>query len=167
VLDRLHDVPVMVVDAAWQIVAMNDLSRALLGDDERNVLRRHFAGEPSRVLRTPAQVAHMEAAAVADLHAAAGRYPNDEPLHELIADLRATSTRFAELWEQRPVARHISDRKTIDHPEVGRVTVDCDELTVAGSDLRIIVYSAPPGSDDARALALLSITRSARDTAGV
>ena len=95
---------------------MNDLSRALLGDDERNVLRRHFAGESSRVIRTP---------------------------------------------------EHVSDRKTIDHPEVGRVTVDCDELTVAGSDLRIIVYSAPPGSDDARALALLSITRSARDTAGV
>ena len=167
VLDRLHDVPVMVVDAAWQIVAMNDLSRALLGDDERNVLRRHFAGEPSRVIRTPEQVAQMESAAVADLHAAAGRYPNDEPLHELIADLRATSPRFAELWEQRPVARHVSDRKTIDHPEIGRVTVDCDELTVAGSDLRVIVYSAPPGSDDARALALLSITRSARDTAGV
>ena len=167
VLDRLHDVPVMVVDAAWQVIAMNDLSRALLGDDERNVLRRHFAGEPSRVIRTPQEVARMEAAAVADLHGAAGRYPDDEPLQELIADLEATSPRFAELWEQRPVARHISDRKTIDHPEIGPVTVDCDELTVAGSDLRIIVYSAPPGSDDARALALLSITRSERDTAGV
>ena len=120
------------------------------------------------MIRTPEQVAGMEAAAVADLHGAAGRFPDDEPLHD--ADRRPagrTSPRFAELWEQRPVARHISDRKTIDHPEVGRVTVDCDELTVAGSDLRIIVYSAPPGSDDARALALLSITRTARDTAGV
>ena len=47
------------------------------------------------------------------------------------------------------------------------MTVDCDELAVSGSDLRVVVYSAPPGSDDARALALLSVTRSARDTAGV
>ena len=155
VLDRLHDVPVMVVDAAWQIIAMNELSRALHGDDDRNILRRHFGGELSRVVRTPEEVARMEEEAVADLHDAAGRYPEDEPLRELIADLRATSPRFAELWEQRPVARHVSDRKTIDHPAVGRITVDCDVLTVAGSDLRIIVYSASPGSDDARALALL------------
>jgi hypothetical protein len=35
------------------------------------------------------------------------------------------------------------------------VTLDCDVLTVAGSDLRIIVYTAAPGSLDARALELL------------
>jgi hypothetical protein len=38
---------------------------------------------------------------------------------------------------------------------VGLITLDCYVLTVAGSDLRLIVYTAPPGSDDARALALL------------
>ena len=30
----------------------------------------------------------MEEGWVGDLHRAAGRYPDDEPLHELIADLR-------------------------------------------------------------------------------
>ena len=97
----------------------------------------------------------MEAGWVADLHLAAGRYPDDGPLRELIADLRACSPRFAELWEQRPVAEHVASRKTIAHPEVGRITVDCDVLTVAGSDLRLVVYTAPPGSPDADALALL------------
>jgi hypothetical protein len=97
----------------------------------------------------------MEESAVADLHAAAGRYPDDEPLRELIADPRRTSPRFEALWEQRPVARHVADRKTFEHPEVGRITVDCDELTVGASDLRLIVFTAPPGSPDARALALL------------
>ena len=132
VLDRLHDVPVMVVDAAWQIVAMNDRSRALLGDDERNVLRRHFAGEPSRVIRTPEQVAQMESAAVADLHA------RGRPLPERRAAARADRRPAGDQPALRralgaaPVARHISDRKTIEHPEIGRVTVDCDELTVAG-----------------------------------
>ena len=105
--------------------------------------------------RTPEEVAKLEEGWVADLHLAAGRYPNDGPLHELIADLQALSPRFAELWEQRPVAEHVAERKTIDHPEVGPVTVDCDVLTVAGSDLRLVVYTAPPGSPDARALALL------------
>jgi transcriptional regulator with XRE-family HTH domain len=32
ILDRLADVPVMVVDAAWEIVALNPLATALLGD---------------------------------------------------------------------------------------------------------------------------------------
>jgi hypothetical protein len=32
--------------------------------------------------------------------------------------------------------------------------VDCDVLIVAGDDLRIMVYTAEPGSDDAERLAL-------------
>ena len=40
-------------------------------------------------------------------------------------------------------------------PAVGELTLDCDVLTVAGSDLRLVVYTAAPGSPDACALALL------------
>jgi transcriptional regulator with XRE-family HTH domain len=156
VLDRLSDVPVMVVDVAWQQIAKNALATALLGPNDTNILRRHFSGEPSSILRAPEEIAAMEEGWAADLHDAAGRYPHDEPLHTLIADLRELSPRFAELWEQRPVAQHVADRKTINHPEIGPITVDCDVLTVAGSDLRIVVYTAPPGSPDARALELLN-----------
>jgi hypothetical protein len=46
-------------------------------------------------------------------------------------------------------------RKTFDHPEVGPITLDCDVLVVQESDLRVIVYTAPAGSPDAEALALL------------
>jgi MmyB-like transcription regulator ligand binding domain len=37
---------------------------------------------------------------------------------------------------------------------VGRITLDCDTLFVAGDDLRITVYTAEPGSEDAERLAL-------------
>jgi len=80
VLDRLNDVPVLVVDAAWQPIAKNALAKALLGDGDGNVLRRHFSGETGRVVREPEEAARMEERAVADLHAAAGRFPDDEPL---------------------------------------------------------------------------------------
>src|SRR3954471_8940514 len=156
VLDRLADVPVLVTDAAWEMIAMNPPAIALLGDRHDNILRRHFAGEKSRILRTAEEVAAMEEGWVGDLHRAAGRYPNDGPLRALIEELRRISRRFEELWQQRPVAQHVADRKTIEHPEIGRVTVDCDVMTVAGSDLRLVVYTAPPGSDDARALQLLA-----------
>jgi transcriptional regulator with XRE-family HTH domain len=161
VLDRLADVPVLVVDAGWDVVAANPLASALLGDAssrsgrERNIAWCQFTDVPSRVVRTAEETAQFEDGVVADLHDAVGRYPADEPLQALIEDLRRASPRFAERWEQRPVAPHSTARKTLLHPEVGEITLDCDVLTVGGSDLRLIVYTAPPGSSDARALALL------------
>jgi transcriptional regulator with XRE-family HTH domain len=154
-LERFDDAPVLVTDPAWQIIESNALGRALLGADERNVLRRHFTGASTRLVRTPEEIVRMEESAVADLHEAAGRFPDDEPLRELIADLLAISPRFAELWERRPVARQVSDRKTVAHPDIGEITLDCDVLSVAGSDLRLIVHSAVPGSEDERRLRLL------------
>lgn len=122
---------------------------------ERNILWRHFTGQPSRIVRTPQETAAIEAEPVADLHETVGRCPDDEELRALVADLRAASARFAELWERRPVAPQVASRKTVEHPEVGRITVDCDVLGVRGSDLRLVVYTGAPGSPDAGALALL------------
>jgi hypothetical protein len=91
----------------------------------------------------------------AELRDALCRFPDDEYLNELIRDLRELSPRFAELWEKRPVAQSPSRRKTFNHPEIGTITLDCDALAVQGSDLSVIVYTAPVGSPDAEALALL------------
>jgi hypothetical protein len=158
ILDRLADVPVMVIDAAWEIVALNPLATALLGDlsAEPNVLRRHFNGMGSRLVRAAKDDAAFEADAVADLREAAGRYSEDERLRALVEDLRAASPRFAELWSRPAVAPRAASRKTFEHPEVGLVTLDCDVLTVQDSDLRLVVYTAAPGSADANALALLA-----------
>jgi len=48
-------------------------------------------------------------------------------------------------------------QKTVDHPQVGVLTLDCDVLRVAGSNLRIVVYTAEPGTRDAERLALLAV----------
>ncbi|MFI5064617.1 MAG: transcriptional regulator, partial [Streptosporangiales bacterium] len=48
-------------------------------------------------------------------------------------------------------------RKTVHHPDLGPVTVDCDVLTVAGSDLRVVAYTAAPGSEAAEKLRLLAV----------
>ncbi len=94
---------------------------------------------------------------MADLRTAAACYPADRQLRKLIADLRAASPRFAELWEAGIVGRHEAERKTIDHPAAGELTLDCDVLTVRGSDLRIMIYTAEPGTEDAGRLALLTV----------
>ncbi|GCD92466.1 transcriptional regulator [Embleya hyalina] len=47
--------------------------------------------------------------------------------------------------------------KVVDHPHVGTLTLDCDVLHAAGSDLRVIVHTAEPDTPDAERLALLGV----------
>ena len=75
----------------------------------------------------------------------------------MVADLRESSDLFVELWDSGVAGHHEASRKTIDHPQVGPVTLDCDVLSVAGSDLRIMVYTAEPGTEDAERLELVSV----------
>jgi hypothetical protein len=122
---------------------------------------RNFLGSGpnsgSRVRHTPQSLHALETAQVAGLRATANRYPADQRLRRLIAELRANSARFAELWDSGAVGRIEASRKTIDHPQVGPLTLDCDVLSVAGSDLRIMIYTAEPGTGDAERLALLAV----------
>jgi hypothetical protein len=151
----------MVVDAAGEIIAANPLATALVGDfsgasrRERTLAWRQFTGVSSWLMRSPEEEAAAQAGTVAQLRHAFARYPTDQYLNELIEDLRQISPRFSELWEQRPVSREPARRKAFLHPEVGEITLDCDALEVQGSDLTVIVYTAPAGSADADALALL------------
>ncbi|MGW5663127.1 helix-turn-helix transcriptional regulator [Streptomyces sp. NPDC003758] len=162
-VDRFTGTPVAVYDATWTLLMANPPYAALMGDpsgwrgNERNSVWRHFAGPGSRARHTPESLRAFEAALVADLRAAAARYPADQRLRRLIGDLRTSSDRFAELWDSGTVGRHEAARKIIDHPHVGALTLDCDVLTVAGSDLRIMVYTAEPGTEDAERLALLTV----------
>jgi len=162
-LDQLSGIPVCVNDASWTLLAWNPLWAALVGDPagqrgrDRNVLWRHFTGAPGRVTHTPEDQPRFEASAVADLRAAAARYPRDAGLRRLVADLRAASPRFARLWDDRCVGTHERDHKTVHHPELGPITVDCDVLTVPAVDLRVVAFTAAPGSADAGKLRLLSV----------
>ncbi|MGW5157965.1 helix-turn-helix transcriptional regulator [Nonomuraea wenchangensis] len=162
-LDRMTGTPVVVYDASWTLLMANPPYAALMGDpsgwrgNQRNAVWRHFLGPPNRVRHTPESRRALEAALVADLRATAARYPADQRLRHLVVDLRAGSDRFADLWDSGTVGHHEAARKTIDHPHAGAVTLDCDVLTVSGSDLRIMIYTAEPGTADAERLALLTV----------
>lgn len=162
-LDRLTGTPVAVYDASWTLLVANPPYAALMGDpsgwrgNQRNGVWNHFVGGGERIRRTPEYLPAFESALVADLRAAADRYPADPQVRRLVADLRANSERFAGLWDAGAVGRHEAARKTLDHPRVGPLTLDCDVLTVTGSDLRIMVYTAEPGTEDADRLALLTV----------
>lgn len=152
-LDRLEGTPVSVYDAAWSLVSWNPLYAALMGDPaassgpELNVLWRHFTGSAGRISHTPEQRELFETAAVADLRAATERYASDARIWRLVAGLRARSERFAALWDAHAVGVHTTARKTVHHPLAGALTLDCDVVTPPGTDLRVVLYTAPEGTD--------------------
>ncbi|MCN0155174.1 MmyB family transcriptional regulator [Salinispora arenicola] len=162
VLDRLADTPIAVFDAAWTLIEHNDAWVALTGDDWRgrdrrsaNIVWRTFHDDTGRV-RHPDPQEH-KASLVADLRDVAPRYPGDRELRDMIGALRTSSPDFARLWEGSAVAHHKSERKIVDHPHVGEVELDCDVLSVHGADLRIVVYTAAPGSEAADKLRMLTV----------
>jgi transcriptional regulator with XRE-family HTH domain len=163
ILDRLADTPVGVYTASWELILANPLWQALFGEPERpagrerNLIWRYFTDEHSSVARTSEEYERFARTMVSDLHDAAARYADDRELRAMIADLQARSEWFAELWNAYTVTRQVSDRKTIRSPVVGPVTVDCDVLTAPDTDLRIVVYTARPGSEDASKLDLLRV----------
>lgn len=161
-LDRFAGIPVVVYDAAWNLVVANAAYDALMGDTsqlrghERNGVWRNVVGTGSRAVQTPDEHEEQVAGLVADLRATAARYPDDARLRRLVADLRAASPEFVRRWEApaRAVPDEPSRHKVILHPTVGPIAVDCDTLVVAADDLRIMVYTAEPGTVDADRLEL-------------
>lgn len=163
-LERMTDLPAMVLDAKSDLLAHNAMALALVGDvttlppRERNVLRLRFLHASTRVAY-PDEAARRAAdeQVVADLRATAARYPDDPDLAALVADLRRGSALFAELWDGGAVRVQRAATKAFDHPEVGLLTLDCDVLLLPDSDQRMVVYSAEPGSSSARGLDLLRV----------
>ncbi|WP_405976023.1 helix-turn-helix transcriptional regulator [Streptomyces sp. NBC_00988] len=160
VLNRLGNVAVAVFAADWQLIWWNPGWAALLGDpsdkppEQRNFARERFpigSGADVRVASWPVLVrngAASDLAIVSDLRRATGRFPHDVRLAELIGQLTAGNETFARLWASGTVGAHREDRKTVEHPGVGPVDVDCDVLTDGDSDLKIVILTAAPGSSD-------------------
>ncbi|GAB3406038.1 helix-turn-helix transcriptional regulator [Schumannella luteola] len=169
-LDRCTDTPVAVYSATWDLLRWNELWAALHGDPstrvgiERNVAWRTFVEQDDHVTHTPGDQEAFAADIVGDLRTAVGRYPEDAGLRRLITRLSEASPDFARRWSTAHVAEHRVSRKIVHGSAVGDVTVDCDVLTAPGSDLRLVLYTAVPGSEDAEKLRLLRVAGTQRLT---
>jgi hypothetical protein len=87
-------------------------------------------------------------AIVADLRSASVKFPEDTRLAALIRRTIDGNPRFAQLWRDGAVGNHAEDRKSIQHPTVGPIEVTCDVLADADTGLKIVIYTAEPGSED-------------------
>jgi len=169
VIQRLGETPVAVFAADWRLLWWNRSWAALLGDpatippNERSLVRARFpvASDRGQLATWPVTERDPEAsdrAIVADLRRASARYPNDPRLTRLLRRTIDGNPRFAQLWQEGAVATHSEDRKTVRHPAVGSITVDCDILTDTDTDLKVVIYTTEPDSEDATKLDLTRVT---------
>ena len=168
VVARLGDAAAAVFAADWQLIWWNRTWAALLGDPSaappglRNFARDTFpvgsAGpQLSQWPVTSLDAGHTSASVVSDLRRATGRFPRDRRLAELIRVLTEGNPQFAELWATGTVSAHREDRKIVEHPAVGRIIVDCDTLTDGDAELKIVILTAAPGTEDETKLRLATI----------
>ncbi|MFB8180628.1 helix-turn-helix transcriptional regulator [Streptomyces sp. NPDC055966] len=153
-LERLPATAAIVTDAAYGVVAWNPAARALLGDDlarhTTNLARRRFLGTGQTYETSSTR--EFGAVAVARLRRAAERYPQDPQLTLLLEELHAQSTEFRRIWQTHPVHAPGHRAKTLDHPELGRLQLNCDVLLVPEDDQEVVLITGAPGSRSARVL---------------
>ncbi|WP_027943626.1 helix-turn-helix transcriptional regulator [Amycolatopsis taiwanensis] len=162
-LDRLDDTPAMVCDAIYDVLAWNAMAAALITDFgavppvERNVIWRFFTDPVARDRYDADGAARFAREAVADLRAAAARYPNDLSVRRLVDRLSGASADFRARWAEQDVDVSRSTSKRIRHPEVGWLDLDCEALHDPLRDQWIILYTAAPGTPSHEALRLLKV----------
>ena len=164
-LERIPQTAAIVTSAAFEVLAWNDLAGALMEDfalldpAERNLARKAFLAPrtPPEALYGISDEAEFRRQVVSELRTALTRYPSDPMITGLTEELRDGSSEFALLWERHDVQAAPMLTKTFRHPAVGEITVDCDSLLLADRDQHLVLYTAPLGSRDAEALALLNV----------
>ncbi|MEV3860170.1 helix-turn-helix transcriptional regulator [Streptomyces sp. NPDC050095] len=160
ILDRLHDLPASVLSDWGQVLAQNTMSVALTGDHAgANMIRRWFTVPGARELFPPEFHEAHARSHVAGLRAVAAARPDDPGPAALVAELRAASREFEELWQSHEVTVHRPSPKRFLHPVVGVLDLDCEVLLGDGNGAGqlLVVHSARPGTDTYERLELLRV----------
>ncbi len=154
-LDGMPHTPAYVVDAAYNVLAWNQLATHFIGNlaayTDRNMIRWTFRRAATDVVWSDEDFLRFTRATVADLRAGYARYPGDPEIDSLVTEMLALSPRFAEMWEAHEVHVRGPMLKHVNHPLAGPLEFECQVLHIAETGQRIIAYCAAPGSRTAQA----------------
>ena len=157
VVQELEPTPAVLLSRRLDLLVWNPTAEALLGPfgTERNYARLVFGDAATRALHADWDEAARETIAL--LRFASTRYPDDDALGVLIAELRARSDAAAAWWESHDVAEKRHGSKRYIHPTVGPLTLHYEAMPLADDgDQLLTLYAAQPGTRDAERLAQLS-----------
>ncbi|MFF0454820.1 helix-turn-helix transcriptional regulator [Nocardia africana] len=160
-LDQLTDTPALVFGRYLDILAWNHLAAALLTDfsempvRQRNYVRMVFTDPAMRALYADWEGVAKTCVAILRMDAATN--PADPQLSTLVGELSIADPQFRQWWAARHVARQEFGSKTLNHPEVGELTLDWDTFRYAGDpDQQLVLWSAQPGTTSHEKLRILT-----------
>ena len=155
-MQQWPDNPSFVFDRNWDLLARNDLGEALYsGFSIRDNLARMTFLDPF-AQRFYVDWDRSARSAAGALRLAYGLDANDARLNELIQQLLSESDAFTELWERHEPQGKSHEAKSLNHPDVGMLTLSYQALDVReAAGQQLIVYYAESGSRSATALKLL------------
>ena len=152
-LDSMEHLPAAVFNSRLDILAVNDLGRALYA----TMLDIEGPADSARFLFLEEHAArrlfpdweHIANDAVSILRSEAGRRPDDPALVALIGQLSTRSQAFRTRWAAHNVRAHRAGTEVFRHPLIGEVTLPFENLTIdAAGDQVLTVFTPQPGSPE-------------------
>src|ERR1700761_1648524 len=162
VLDAITDAPAWIRNGRHDVLAMNQLARALyapvLADPRRPANTTRFVYlDPAAGDDFFVDYDQIARDAAAMLRLEAGRNPHDDDLIALVGELSTRSELFRQRWASQDVRFHRSGRKRLRHPAVGQLDLDFEAMELPSEPgLQLNIYTAAAGTPTSDGLKLLA-----------
>ena len=164
ILDRLADTPAEIVTELGETLRQTPPAVALLGDGTRYtgsraqhrlplVHRPRHPATSTRPRTTSSSPACTPPASAASPRRAG---PGSRAAH-LAELLLEQSKEFRTLWADHEIGIEPDEVKRFQHPEVGRLDLNCQVLFDPHQSHRLMVYTADPGTESYEKLQLLTV----------
>lgn len=162
VLDRLEDTPALILSGLGEVLAQNRLAGMVFGEPPatglaRSSVYRWFMQPETRAVYPPEDHDRHGRSQVASLRAALSAAGPGSDADEVLRTLQRESPEFVRMWELHEVSRRFEDHKTLVHPEVGRIDVDCQALFTEDQSQALVVLTPAPGSEAEEKIRLLAV----------
>jgi transcriptional regulator with XRE-family HTH domain len=170
VLDRLDDTPALIVSSLCETLAQNAMAAALFGDMAghtglaRSGIYRWFTSPAERLVYPEQDHVRQGRSLVASLRAAYAMMGPRSLAGQILRALQQASPEFAALWDRQEVTLRFEDHKTVIHPEIGPIEVDCQALFTEDQSQALLVLTAPRGTEAYEKLRLLAVVGHERFT---
>jgi transcriptional regulator with XRE-family HTH domain len=161
-LDAITNAPAVINNGRGDMVAANTLARALFSEMFASSPRRPVNNARFVFLDPRSTTFYRDWSKAADdtvaiLRTQAGQDPHNKALSDLVGELSTQSEEFRARWAAHNVRQHFTGTKRVRHPAVGDIELTYEVFDVStDGDLRLVVYTAQPGSTSEDALKLLA-----------
>jgi transcriptional regulator with XRE-family HTH domain len=163
IFDRLGDTPAEIVTELGETLRQTPSGVALLGDETRYTGParsrgyRWFTDPSARELYLPEDHAFLSRMYAAGLRTVLAMRGPGSRAAQLAGLLLERSEEFRLLWETHEVGIHPHEVKRYQHPEVGRLELNCQILVDPHQAHCLMVHTAVPGSESYDKLQVLAV----------